>query len=293
MRNIDSSRKAGDEAVLALTRLFGATARRLEATAKASQSMAAEISGEGGVLAVVDRCDADLRSVAATLKKLQVSKDAVLDEVRRYADLREMAGQVQHIAMQLRLLSFNAAVEAARAGEAGSTFAIVAKEMRLLAELSAGTGSQMAKKVELINASLAEIALGSTRSADADGQSIANADAAICDVMQRLKQLGGSLSRSVETLDKESGQVREEISTALVQLQFQDRVSQILSHVATSMGGLREMVENGSRGVIDAQAWVREMARGFSTHEEFQNLHGTQGVVQKSEQIIFFKERNL
>lgn len=289
-RQIDTSCRAGEEAVLALTQLFGATVRRLSTAVSASRSAVAEISGEGGgVLAAINRSEADLQGVTETLKTLHLSKDAILAEVKRYADdLKEMSRDVQHIAMQVRLLSFNAAVEAARAGESGKSFAVVAGEMRQLASLSADTGSKMTRKVELIYGTLAEIFQGSRNSADADAQSIVKADAAIRDVMERFKQLAASLSRSVAVMETEGEQVREEISAALVQLQFQDRVSQILSHVAGGLNDLRDTVERDAENALDADAWVREMAREFSTHEEFDNLRGTRSDVSGIRETTFF-----
>src|SRR5205085_10962986 len=118
--------------------------RRLTTAASASKGAVSELSGEGGgMLAAIDRSDSDLRGVAATLENLQASKDAVLGEVKHYAkDLKEMSQTVQHIALQVRLLSFNAAIEAARAGEAGQSFSVVAAEMRQLAGMSAEARSE-------------------------------------------------------------------------------------------------------------------------------------------------------
>lgn len=114
-KQVDTTRLACEEAVLALTELFRSTVRRCSAAAEASRRAVEEIGGGRGALAAIERSDADLRGVTLTLKSLQSSKAAMLAEVKRYAeDLKAMAEEVQHIAMQVRLLSFNAAVEAAR-----------------------------------------------------------------------------------------------------------------------------------------------------------------------------------
>ena len=289
-RQIDTSCRAGEAAVLALTQLFGGTVKRLSTAVSASRSAVAEISGEGGgALTAINRSEEDLRSVTETLNALHLSKDAILAEVERYADdLKDMSQEVQHIAMQVQLLSFNAAIEAARAGESGRSFAVVAAEMRQLAGLSADTGSRMTKKVELIHGTLAEISRGSRDSASADVQSIARADAAIRDVMERFKQLAASLAGSVEVMESESEHVREEISTALMQLQFQDRVSQILSHVAGALSDLGDKVKRNAEDTLDADAWMRELAHEFSTHEEFDNLRGTRTDVSDVRETTFF-----
>jgi len=293
-RQIETSRIQGDEAAHTLTQLFGATVSRLSTAAAASRSAVAEISGGdgprgGGVLAAISRSEADLQGVTQTLKTLQLTKDAILQEVQAYAeDLKEMSREVQDIALQVRLLSFNAAIESARAGESGRSFAVVAAEMRGLSGRSAETGARMTKKVELIHATLGEFLNASTHSTGADARSIATADAAIHDVMQRFKSLTTSLSRSVDVMEGETEQVRDSIGSAIEQLQFQDRVSQILSHVAVSLTSLRDKVEHDSASGLDADAWERDMARDFSCHEEFDNLRGKASQTRAIRETTFF-----
>ena len=289
-KQLETSRHAGDEAVDALSQLFGGTVRRLSKAVAASRSAVSEVSGEGGMLATIDRSDADLRGVAQTLENLQAAKDAVLAEVKRYAtDLKEMSQTVQHIALQVRLLSFNAAVEAARAGEAGKSFSIVAAEMRELAGKSAEAGATMTRKVEMIERidhTLADMFRSTDGSQGSDAGAIARADAAIRDVMDRYKRLTSTLSNTVEVMESESENVGREISDALVQLQFQDRVSQIVAHVATNCASLTESLERDC--ALDADRWMKDMADEFSTHEEWDNLGGKAGRARKTETLTFF-----
>ena len=73
-----------------------------------------------------------------------------------------------------------------------------------------------------------------------------------------------------------------------MQLQFQDRVSQIVAHVATNCTQLTDSLNADSIDALDADRWMQNMALEFSTHEEFDNLGGKAGRARKTETLTFF-----
>jgi methyl-accepting chemotaxis protein len=104
---------------------------------------AAEMSEEGR--AAAERSAEELRRIQGSVDSIVGQSSHLLDQARQVGDIVET---VRDLATQSHVLSLNASIEAARAGEAGKSFAVVAQEVRALAEQSGQSAGRIAKMVQ-------------------------------------------------------------------------------------------------------------------------------------------------
>ena len=270
-------------------------AATLETTVRASGRAAEQLNGQGadGIVSAVNQTSAELAQVVSTIKAARQSRASMVDETKYAEELKVMAESVQQIALQMKILTLNGAIEAARAGEAGRGFGVLANEMRRLSGIAGDLGVNMAKKMEIITAAFSTISREADDRSGADASSVNQAEQVIDNVLTRFRDVTAQLSDSAQRMQRESVGVRKEISEALVALQFQDRVNQILTHVGDNMDALsreiptlRTAAEAGDR--LDINAWLTRMEQHFTTEEEVHNLRGGKVGATRPRNIDFF-----
>ena len=107
----------------------------------AKESEEAALCGQEAVHKAIEQLDAvttTVNSAAQAIGKLR----------KKSAQIGEMVESIQGISAQTNLLALNAAIEAARAGEHGQGFAVVAEEVRKLAEESSQSASRITSLIE-------------------------------------------------------------------------------------------------------------------------------------------------
>jgi Methyl-accepting chemotaxis protein len=220
------------------------------------------------------------------LKKHLFSK---IKEITGFSDeLKSMAANVSHVASQTNLLALNAAIEAARAGDAGRGFAVVADEVRKLSTMSDETGKKIAERTEAVVKGMQDMAQAAEHFSAEEARAMKESEDIIGQVLQVFSESVGYLVQTTAQFEQESKAVQQQIAQVIVSLQFQDRISQILGHVADDQTRLLDAVANGS-DIPAPSIWLNQLSSTYTTREQ-QALHEGQQVHQPDESadVTFF-----
>jgi methyl-accepting chemotaxis protein len=216
------------QAIDSIARGAGEQAREIQSTSSTAARMAAgvqEMSASAHGVAVASqqtRASAQhgAEAVRETVLGMSEIKQVVMQAADKVQDLGKLGGRIGNvvetiddIAEQTNLLALNAAIEAARAGEHGKGFAVVADEVRKLAERSSRETKQIAdlireiqdttrEAVGAMEAGATQVELGSAK-ADLAGQALSDILSAVDSTVQQVSEIAdaaqnmASASRSV------------------------------------------------------------------------------------------------
>lgn len=290
-RQIETSRAQTEQSIVELTQRFAEMSQRLEQVINTSHSGNNGFSSDAGMVTLFEQSQNSLQSVIDALESALREEAEMLEQVRTLAsqteELNGMAAGVGQIAEQINLLALNAAIEAARAGEQGRGFAVVADEVRKLASQSAETGQNIRNKVDAIGNSMNLTLTTAEQYSESSKQTTQGGKQTIEIVLSRLWETITVLQEDGAGLRSTGDGIRKEIADVLVVFQFQDRVSQILSHVREDVESVTDLIESyrgqrlgdGALIPLDVDSLVAEITARYTTDEERKNHDNEAAVV--------------
>ena len=228
--------------VLEVARNAGTTAEASNQARDKAAAGSSEVQKVVAGMATINSGAEELRAEMEDLSRKAESIGAILNVISDIAD-------------QTNLLALNAAIEAARAGEAGRGFAVVADEVRKLAEKTMQATAQVGQAIRGIQDGTAK-----------NMAKVENTVRMVDDVTALANNSGMALSEIVSLVDSESDQIRaiatasEEQSATSEEINRSiEEVSRIASETASAMQASDEVVLNLGQQAQELDNLIREM----------------------------------
>ena len=202
-------------------------------------------SVEGGAV-----IQSTLKSMSLIAGTVQDSAAQVTDLGRHIQQITSIVNVISEIAEQTNLLALNAAIEAARAGEQGRGFAVVADEVRLLAQRTGKSTSEIGEMIQTIQ-TLAQ-------------QAVSQMGVGVEQVNQGL-ELANSAQGAIDQIQGGSRRIITVVDQISLALNEQSAASQ---DVARSVERIAQMAQNSSQGVSGASRsanTIEQLARVLDT----------------------------
>lgn len=196
----------------------------------------------------------DMQSVSSMVSN---AASEIEELTRRSDEIRNIVAVIREIADQTNLLALNAAIEAARAGEQGRGFAVVADEVRKLAERTQSSTGEIGDRVSSI-LQVTQQAMQSMNQANAymrrGCENAVQADKVLHDIIVRSEAVADVLRKL-----SASGQSQKQAHAQVI-----EKLRSMRSAITSANGSTAEIAEATSRLEVEIRA-LSDTANAFST----------------------------
>ena len=248
----------------ASTAQVAAASREIAATTESFGSALERITGSAESTAALARTGrTGLDGMGGTIRRLEESTGSVaqrLAEIRqKAATINKVITTITKIADQTNILSVNAAIEAAKAGEHGTGFLVVAREIRRLADQTAGATLEIEKMVREMQ--------------DAVNVGVGEMDRFAADVrsgVHEVAAISGKLAEIIAQVDAGSGEFAELHAGMRAQNEGSRQISDAMSRLAATAGETLAAAQESAKAaeqLVHAMRELRAAADSFKLRE--------------------------
>jgi methyl-accepting chemotaxis protein len=248
-RSIDGVAKGAQEQAVAVSKTSEFTNQLSSVIQEVSASAEIQAKGAAESVTLANKSSKTVEETIQGMQRIQAKVNLTAQKVQEMGQRSDqivmIVETIDDIASQTNLLALNAAIEAARAGEHGKGFAVVADEVRKLAEKSAGATKEIASLVKGIQATVSE-------AVQAMKESALEVEGGVVLANQSGQALGSILDAAVG--GQKSG---ETIAAAAV------RMSSLANELVDAMDGVSAVVEQNTAAMEEMAAGSGEVTRAI------------------------------
>ncbi|WP_068639630.1 methyl-accepting chemotaxis protein [Thauera butanivorans] len=202
--------------------------------AERNSAHSAELANQGAAKA--ERAAGEMEVIAGTVEE---ATGRIQQLVKRADEVGAIAGVIKEIAAQTNLLALNAAIEAARAGEQGRGFAVVADEVRKLAERTSTATVQIEQDI----AGIQTETHGTVDAMSRVSAQVGSGMALVLDVTGSLREIAAGAVEALEQIRSVAGATAEQRAAATAIAQEVEQIAQMVEGTNVSMRSAVAAVE--------------------------------------------------